>query len=155
MATISVFGEGSPPRSSRSFRVTIPVDLPRGVCHCDYSSNNLLFKGDTLNALLDFDDANYTWLVYDLVNLMDNWCWSDGVTADWGGCARIVRLYSERRPLTPGEQSHLFDVHRYQIALDAAWFFDRGNAADFPERRRLEYFDYLGRAEYTYRLGLQ
>ena len=134
--------------------VDIPENLAEGVCHCDLCQSNVLFSGSEVAALLDFDDANYTWLAYDLVNLIDFLCWPLGGELSWEEGRDVVRSYRGRRELTPGELEHLYDIHRFQIVLDAAWFFDRGTAAGFPERRKLEYLRTLGRARYREELGL-
>ncbi len=45
--------------------------MTKGIVHGDLDPSNLLFQGDQLSAILDFDDANYTFLVLDLVGLLD------------------------------------------------------------------------------------
>jgi homoserine kinase type II len=47
----------------------LPPELPKGICHCDFHFSNVLFAGDELVAILDFDDANVTFLSFDLVGL--------------------------------------------------------------------------------------
>jgi Ser/Thr protein kinase RdoA (MazF antagonist) len=42
--------------------IDLPHALPRGICHCDFHFSNLLFQDGELVALLDFDDANHTFL---------------------------------------------------------------------------------------------
>ena len=53
----------------------LPPSLPKGICHCDFHFSNVIFQGDKLVALLDFDDANYTFLQFDLVGLIEYWAW--------------------------------------------------------------------------------
>lgn len=132
----------------------LPASLPRGVCHCDFDRSNLLFAGDRLTAILDFDDANYTWLMMDLINLMENYAWEDPETPDWESCARIIAEYQQFRPLTELEKRHMFDAHRLQAAIDTAWFFDTGEYYDFVGRRRIEFLDSIGRDEYRRNLGI-
>jgi homoserine kinase type II len=50
----------------------LPESLTRGVCHCDLHFSNVLYCNGKFNCLLDFDDANYTFLVFDLVNLLES-----------------------------------------------------------------------------------
>jgi Ser/Thr protein kinase RdoA (MazF antagonist) len=133
---------------SQLAKCDIPEGLPAGVCHCDFAPSNLLFDGDKLLALLDFDDANYTWLVYDLVNLVDYWFWNGPQSPDWDGCANVLTQYNMRRPLLEPEREHLFDIHCFQTILDCAWFFDRGDSVSFPEKLKLEYLLSVGRRKY-------
>jgi len=47
----------------------LPPTLPKGICHCDFHFFNMFFQEGEFVALLDFDDANYTFLQFDLVGL--------------------------------------------------------------------------------------
>jgi Ser/Thr protein kinase RdoA (MazF antagonist) len=40
-------------------KLELPVNLSKGICHCDFHVANVLFKENQFEALLDFDDANY------------------------------------------------------------------------------------------------
>lgn len=51
----------------------LPESFPKGICHCDFHFSNVLFQDDQFVGLIDFDDANYTYLVFDLVCLVDSW----------------------------------------------------------------------------------
>jgi homoserine kinase type II len=48
-------------------QLNLPNSLPNGICHCDFHFSNVLFKDGKFKALIDFDDANYTYLMFDLV----------------------------------------------------------------------------------------
>jgi len=128
----------------------LPEDSPKGVCHCDFHFSNVLFKDDQLVGLIDFDDANYTYLGFDLVGLIDYWAWPhemDGLNfsqARW-----IVAEYERWRPLSHIERHHLFDLHKLSILFDAIWFFGRGRSVDFFEKGKIVFLDRLGRERYT------
>ena len=53
----------------------LPPSVPQGICHGDLHFSNILFRGDEFAALLDFDDANHTYLTFDLVGLIEYWAW--------------------------------------------------------------------------------
>ncbi|MCL6443406.1 MAG: homoserine kinase [Alicyclobacillus sp.] len=53
----------------------LPNSLPKGICHSDFTFTNILFRGNEFCALLDFDDANYTYLTFDVVGLVESWAW--------------------------------------------------------------------------------
>jgi homoserine kinase type II len=129
--------------------LALPRALPKGICHCDYDYSNILFQGDDLVALLDFDDANYTYLTFDLVNLIDNWAWSFEQPLNLELARQIAQTYHRTRPLSTLEKRHLFDVHQLQILFDGIWFFARGQVEDFYERRKIADLDRLGREGYA------
>lgn len=127
----------------------LPPSLPRGICHCDFHFSNVLFRGDEFVALLDFDDANWTFLQFDLVGLIESWAWPPMVDMlDVTEARRIVQKYTAHRPLSALEQGHLYDVYRLSILFDCVWFFARGDADDFYERRKIEALANLGRQRF-------
>lgn len=127
----------------------LPPSLPQGICHCDFHVSNVLFQGDKLVALLDFDDANYTFLQFDLVGLIEYWAWAD--TADMLDVRKarsVVREYMKHRPLPLIEQQHLYDVYKLSILFDCVWYFSRGEPHDFREKRKIEALQNIGRQQF-------
>lgn len=134
----------------------LPACLPKGICHCDFHFSNVLFHKKRFVALLDFDDANYTFLLFDLVGLIESWAWphpSD--VPDLEQARTIVQKYMNYRPLNPVEQRHLYDVYKLSILMDTIWFFARGPAQDFYERRKIDFLNNLGRQEFFSIIFLQ
>ena len=129
-------------------QLNLPNNLSKGICHCDYHLSNILFKDGELVALLDFDDANYTYLSFDLVNLIDGWAWPHEGDFHPEMAHQIRQDYEQIRPLNTLEKRHLFDVHKLGILFDGIWFFKRGQAEDFYERQKIEFLDSLGRIAY-------
>jgi Ser/Thr protein kinase RdoA (MazF antagonist) len=124
----------------------LPPSLPRGICHCDFHFSNVLFQGDDFISLLDFDDANVTYLQFDLVGLIDHWTWPHTADAlDLAEARSIVQDYVRHRPLPPIEQEHLYDVYKLSVLFDCVWCFGRGAADDCRERSKIEALTDLGR----------
>jgi homoserine kinase type II len=127
----------------------LPPSLPKGICHCDFHFSNVLFQGDELAALLDFDDANYTFLQFDLVGLIEYWAWPHTVDIlDVAKARSVVQEYMKHRPFPPIEQQHLFDVYKLSILYDCVWYFGRGSADDFKEKRKIEALNSLGKQRF-------
>jgi homoserine kinase type II len=82
----------------------LPKSLPKGICHCDFHFSNILFKADMFKALLDFDDANYTYLVFDVVSLIDSWAWSHEQPFSFSAARGILQEYSKHRQLNANEK---------------------------------------------------
>lgn len=141
----------------------LPGGLPMGVCHCDFHYTNVLYKGDALSGVIDFDDANHTFLLYDLACLFSpfrldfTWqTWPSFAAGDdvfdFAGARETVAEYAKTRPLSETEKDHLFDVYKLTIFVDCLWYFKRGHPADFYEKRKIERLDRLGRAAFRDRI---
>lgn len=140
-------------------KLILPDSLPKGICHCDFHFSNVLFSDDELRALIDFDDANYTYLTFDLVSLINpfisafRWdSWSGFEIAreafDFGKPRRIASLYQTFRSLSPLEKRHLFDVFKLSILLDCIWYFKRGSAENFFEKKKINLLNEFGREKF-------
>lgn len=144
-------------------QVVLPAAHPKGVCHCDFHFSNVLFKAGKFHALLDFDDANYTYLTFDLVALLESalftfqWDSWETVTPadrpfDFAAARPILAAYQAVRPLSPIEKRHLFDVLKLATLIDCLWYFARGEADNFYERRKIECLDAVGRDGFAHAL---
>lgn len=135
-------------------RLHLPPNLPKGICHCDLNASNVLFQGDEVAMLLDFDDANYTYLLFDLVGLIESAAWrhDQDHTLNFSAVRQIIAMYDVHRRLNSVERRHLFDVYRLSILFDAIWYLERGNAEDFYERQKIEFLENVGRGGFYERL---
>jgi len=144
-------------------KLNLSRSLPKGICHCDFHFSNILFKDGKIAALIDFDDANYTFLTYDLITLMNpfipsfDWdTWSQFKKGenilDFQEARSVVAEYMNFRPLNPIEKRHLFDVYKLSILFDCIWYFERGDVNDFFERRKIDALNHLGREIFYDRL---
>jgi homoserine kinase type II len=124
----------------------LPHSMPKGICHCDFHFSNVLFQGDRFAALLDFDDANYTYLVFDLVSLIE-WPFPSEAL-DMNETRGIVQEYVKHRRLNALEKWHLFDVLQLSILIDCIWFFGRGEVEDFYEKRKINFLSELGKEKF-------
>ena len=124
----------------------LPPSLPKGICHCDFHFSNVLYQNGDFVALLDFDDANFTYLQFDLVGMLDYWAWPHSARiVDLVKARDIVQAYMKHRSLSQLEKRHLFDVYKLSIMFDCVWYFARGSADDFYEKRKIDALSDLGR----------
>ena len=140
-------------------KLVLPKSLAKGICHCDFHFTNVLFKNNKFNALIDFDDANYTYLMFDLVWLINpfkksfEWnTWSsfnktDNVF-DFREAKQMVSEYSKHRQLSNNEKCHFFDLYKLSILIDSVWYFERGDVKDFFEKRKIDSLNNLGRDKF-------
>ena len=139
--------------NSELSKLILPSSLPKGICHCDFHFSNVLFLNNKFNALIDFDDANYTFLTFDLICLIepfkpsfrwDTWKSSkmNDDVFDFIEARKIVAEYSKYRLLNNNEKRHLFDVYKLGVLFDCIWYFERGNANDFYEKKKIDSLEY-------------
>ncbi len=140
-------------------QVVLPAALPKGICHADFHFSNVLFKDGNFQALLDFDDANYTYLTFDLVALLeptlfpfrwDTWQAVSPATVvfNFTAARKIIATYQTVRPLNQLEKRHLFDVLKLATLIDCLWYFARGDLPDFYEKRKIDCLDRFGREQF-------
>jgi len=134
-------------------KLILSKSLPKGICHCDFHFSNVLFKNEKFKALLDFDDANYTYLTFDLIGLIESWAWPHNKKEiNFNKSREIIKEYSKYRKLSLNEKKYLFDVYKLSILIDCIWFFKRGDVENFYEKRKIEYLDKIGRKDFYKRL---
>ncbi|MEE4195153.1 MAG: homoserine kinase [Anaerolineae bacterium] len=141
----------------------LPPELPRGVVHGDFHFSNILFENGQFKALIDFDDANYTVLLFDVlavtepfISSFDHDTWPDfsmeADVFDLNKLRKVLDVYTRIRPINAAERRHLFDVCKLMVLVDCLWFYARGRADDFYERRKIHYLNQLGRDAFEKRL---
>jgi len=132
--------------------LVLPRSLPKGICHGDLGESNLLFREGRLAALLDWDAANYTYLVYDLACLLDSYYWPHGGDLRFAEARELLHAYEARRELSAVERRHLYDVCKLSVLLDCAWWFGRGSLPDFCEKQKIEALEAVGREDFCERM---
>ncbi|MBS4198733.1 homoserine kinase [Bacillus sp. FJAT-49732] len=130
--------------------LVLPESLPKGICHSDFHFSNILYKDGTCKALIDFDDANYTYLLFDLIVLIEYGAWQHDVDEylNVKEAKKIISEYMKYRPLSDMEKKHLFDIYKLSILIDCVRYFDRGEVENFYERRKIEYLNHIGRMKF-------
>ncbi len=141
----------------------LPQSLPKGICHGDFNFTNVIYRNDKFEALIDFDDANYTYLIFDLVHLAypftEQYEWNtwydfdmNEPIFDFERAKKIIDIYELVRPLTCIEKLHFFDVVKLSILIDCIWYFSRGDASHFFEGEKIRHLNTIGRNTFYKRL---
>lgn len=130
-------------------RLDLPETIPRGICHCDFHFSNVLFQGEEFVALLDFDDANYTYLPFDLVVLVEYRAWphTEG-RLNIEVAREVVAEYMKHRALGVEERHHLYDIYKLSILFDCVWYFGRWSCGSFREKEKIDHLNALGRQRF-------
>ncbi len=102
-------------------------DLPRGLIHGDLFKDNVLWKGQEIVALIDFESASAGVFAYDLMVCVHAWCYADAFRPEL--VRALLSGYASVRPLSVHEARGLVD----QGAL-AALRFATTRITDFSLR---------------------
>ena len=91
-------------------KLKLPNNLPKGICHCDTHPSNFLYKKNKITAVLDFDDASYIYLLYDIANMIYFWAWPHKEKIIFSKARELLKEYNKHRKLTEIEKNHLYDL---------------------------------------------
>ena len=140
--------------------ISIPPALPKGICHCDFHFSNILYKDGKFNSLIDFDDANLTYQIFDLVCLVEeeiySFTWSNwsnpadqSSLLNFQPARNIIEAYEEIRPLKEIEKLHFYDLLKFNALVDCVWYYERGSLKDnFYEKFKIDLLNTLGREQF-------
>jgi homoserine kinase type II len=88
----------------------------QGIIHGDLFRDNVLWDGDAISAILDFEQASGGSLVYDLAVCINDWCWNGAPRIDLA--TALLAGYQAIRPLQEADRAAL----PYEIRAAAARF---------------------------------
>jgi len=83
------------------------LELPQGVLHTDLFRDNVLFDGDQLSGIIDFNSAMHGALLYDLAVVLNDWCSEEDGSLNVLRSRAVVSAYHAVRPFTDSEH-HLW-----------------------------------------------
>ena len=101
-------------------------ELPRGLVHGDIFCDNMLYVGDRLEAIIDFEEACHYYKVFDLGMCAVGCCVENGhVSPDKVGA--LVKGYERGRKLETEEREQLRLFIEYAAVSTAFWRFRQYN----------------------------
>ncbi|MBK9031664.1 MAG: phosphotransferase [Myxococcales bacterium] len=86
-------------------RVADRAAARHGIIHNDLFRDNVLWQGDAISAVLDFEQAATGALVYDVAVAINDWCWHDGVRAEHARA--LIEAHQRRVPWTAADRAAL------------------------------------------------
>lgn len=112
--------------------------LPRGLVHGDIFCDNMLYVGDRLEAIIDFEEACHYYKVFDLGMCALGCCVENGhVSPDKVGA--LVKGYERGRKLETEEREQLRLFIEYAAAATAFWRFRQYNIL-FPRKEMANHY---------------
>jgi homoserine kinase type II len=125
-----------------------------GLIHQDLFPDNVLVNGaGELVAVLDFEQATFGVLVYDLAVCLNAWCWT-GTEIDKAAADAVLAAYEKLRPLDMSERARLVDEARLaaaRFAITRITDIELAQGVDPDLRQRKDYREYIRRLEYWMR----
>jgi len=82
------------------------LDLPTGTIHADLFRDNVLFEGDRLAGMIDFNYACDDCLLYDVAIAVNDWCGAGDGRLDPERTRALLAAYHTLRPFTTAEARH-------------------------------------------------
>lgn len=115
-----------------------------GIIHGDLFRDNVLWDGERISAILDFEQASGGSLAYDLAVCINDWCWTHG--PELGLARALLAGYQRVRPLTDGDREALpFELRAAAMRFTITRITDVYLAAvDNPEK---DFRAFLARVE--------
>ncbi|MFV2031206.1 MAG: homoserine kinase [Gammaproteobacteria bacterium] len=83
------------------------ASLPNGTLHADLFHDNVLFDGDSIGGIIDFDYACHDILVFDLGVAINDWCIRAGGELDQEKVDALTEAYHRIRPMHDQEREAL------------------------------------------------
>ena len=97
-------------------------DLPRGLVHGDIFCDNVLYNGNKLSAIIDFEVACHYYLIYDIGMALIGTC-SKHNKLEVSKVKALLRGYENVRQLTCNEWLYLPMITEYAAVQIANWRF--------------------------------
>lgn len=132
-------------------KLKLPNNLPKGVCHCDTHPSNFLYKNRRISAVLDFDDASYVYLLYDIANMVYFWAWPHKKEIIFNQAKDLLKEYQKYRKLTEIEKNYLYNLLKMVIFMSIGWFIHDDDDF-FWDKKKVEFLNSLDRKEFYNKL---
>jgi len=103
--------------------IKFPKILPQGILHEDLGKRHVLWKGEIIVGVIDFDRSYYGALILDLGQALRGWCFTNNWTT-WSkkNCQDFLKAYQRQRKVSVLEKKYLKDAVKFAI-LERAWSF--------------------------------
>lgn len=126
-----------------SIRPSIENDkLPLGMVHGDFFPDNCMFKGDKMQAFLDFEEISLSPVILDVAMAIIGCFYNDDGSLNWHQTSLFLDSYNQARKLSLLELSVLPQFVKYSLLSIAFWRFRQFNVR-YPEDQRREIYQVM------------
>ncbi len=99
--------------SKKVSEIDLPLDLPGGYIHVDVKPENLLFAGENLTGVLDFDNGFLGPFILDVGKTLMWCCCFERKKFDKKSAEVLLSAYSKHRQLASREKEFLFNAFEF------------------------------------------
>jgi len=101
----------------------IKSNQPKSVCHVEFTSQHVRFKGNKLVKIIDWDEVGRDYMFYDLgTSLTESF---NKNSINFKILSSILRGYQNQRKLTPWESNHIYEAILFGICKFVIWGLDK------------------------------
>jgi len=127
--------------------ISLP-ELSQGVTHGDFQGVNIMFTGNKVTGVIDFDNCFYGNLLTDLGAFIYFWCFDKEIDFKKSNC--FIKAYQSKRKLTEKEKINLYDqTILFTLMHLTYWLWDKKNWNDkIKPFIVLNYFKQISRDEF-------
>jgi homoserine kinase type II len=117
----------------------LPISAPKGIVHGDLFADNVLFPKGNNPIIIDFEEACFHFLVFDLGMAIIGIC-SEGNEINFEKARALLKGYQKVRPLEPIEKQYLQFFTIYGAVRTSNWRFWKYHIqTPNPERKHLHW----------------
>jgi len=105
------------------FKLQFPQSLPSGIIHEDLGRRHVIWKGDKILAIIDFDRSYFAPFLLDIGQAARSWCF-DNNWQKWNNTKFkiLITAYQKERKLSKIEKKYLLDSVKFAILERALSF---------------------------------
>lgn len=112
-------------------KLNFPDNLPQGMLHEDLGKRHVIWQGEEIKAIIDFDRTYFGPLILDLGQALRGWCFIDNWQSWSKGNAKIfLQGYESERKLSDLEKEYLVPAIKFAILERALSFCLRNIYSD-------------------------
>ncbi|MFA5188742.1 MAG: phosphotransferase [Patescibacteria group bacterium] len=116
-------------------KLNFPEDLPQGMLHEDLGKRHVIWQGDKIAAIIDFDRSYFGSLILDLGQALRGWCFKDNWQKWSKDNTRILLAgYETERKLSDLEKEYLVPAIKFAILERALSFCLKYIYSDNPDQ---------------------
>ena len=115
------------------FKTRVDIGLPKGLIHADVFPDNTIFDGENLKAIIDFEEACWDELLFDLAMAINGFCFPDNELS-YPFLESILNGYQLKRKLTSAEWEALSIYIAWAAHGMLRWHLER--LSQIPSQRQ-------------------
>jgi len=128
----------------------VPKNQPKALCHEEFSKEHVIFKGNRLTKVIDWDEINRGFMINDLGMTLTSGIQKPKLFKS------ILRGYESQRKLTKWEREHLYEAVISGTLRYFVWGLDEPLAGYYIDHlKRIKYLKDLGKEKFQRLLKIQ